>query len=135
MILTPTLSVFYSFPAGYYLALYGSLSDPETLQNCSLVISAKHGLFLLNYADSEREVNVLLLICSFYAEFYLRKQNRYKSRDTNSCKKECCMLPLKIFWLDMDKYPGDTAKIIDQSESFLLCGRVRTSQSRKNMNC
>ena len=32
------------------------------------------------------------------------------------------MLPLKLFWLDMDKFPGDAAKIIDQSESFLLEG-------------
>ena len=31
------------------------------------------------------------------------------------------MLPLKIFWLDMDKFPGGAAKIIDQSEPFLLC--------------
>ena len=31
------------------------------------------------------------------------------------------MLPLKIFWLDMDKFPGNAAKIIDidQSESFV----------------
>ena len=65
-------------------------------------------------------MNVLLLICSFNAEFYLRKQNRYKSWDTNSRKKNV-MLPLKIFWLDMDKFPGDAAKIIDQSGSFLLC--------------
>ena len=82
----------------------------------------------------------LLLICSFYAEFYPRKQNRYKSRDTNSRKKNV-MLPLKIFWLDMDKFPGDAVKIIDQSEPFLLWwgggggGRVRTFQSCKNMNC
>ena len=36
----------------------------------------------------------------------------------------------------MDKYPGDAAKIIDQSESFLLGGGggVRTSQSCKDMN-
>ena len=34
----------------------GSLNDPETLQNCPYVIPAKHGLFLLNYADSESEV-------------------------------------------------------------------------------
>ena len=32
----------------------------------------------------------------------------------------------------MDKFPGDAAKIIDQSESFLLGG---TFQSCKNMNC
>ena len=30
-------------------------------------------------------------------------------------------MPLKIFWLDMDKFLGDAAKIIDQLESFLLC--------------
>ena len=30
------------------------------------------------------------------------------------------MLALKIFWLDLDKFPGDAAKIIDQSQSFLL---------------
>ena len=30
------------------------------------------------------------------------------------------MLPLKILWLDMDKFPGDAAKITDQSKSFLL---------------
>ena len=49
----------------------------------------------------------------------------------------------------MDKFPSDAAKIIDQSESFLLCvcvcvgggggggrrGGVRTFQSCKNMNC
>ena len=52
----------------------------------------------------------------------------------------------------MDKFPGDAAKIIDQSESFLLLllllcvcvcvwggggggGGVRTFQSCKNMNC
>ena len=28
-----------------------------------------------------------------------------------------------IFWLDMDKFPGDAAKITDQSESFLLWGK------------
>ena len=32
------------------------------------------------------------------------------------------LLPLKIFWLDKDKFPGDAAKIIDQLESFLLQG-------------
>ena len=30
------------------------------------------------------------------------------------------MLPLKIFWSDMDKFPGNAGKIIDQSESFFL---------------
>ena len=65
---------------------------------------------------------MLLLFCSFYAEFCSRKQNRYKSRDTNSRKKDVVMLSLKIFWLNMDKFPGDAAEIIDQSESFLLWG-------------
>ena len=27
-----------------------------------------------------------------------------------------------LFWLDMDKFPGDAAKLIDQSKSFLLWG-------------
>ena len=31
------------------------------------------------------------------------------------------MLSLNIFWLHMDKFPADAAKIIDQSESF-CCG-------------
>ena len=43
----------------------------------------------------------------------------------------------------MDKFPGDAAKIIDQSESFFVVffffggggGGVRTFQSCKNMNC
>ena len=83
---------------------------------------------------------MLPLICIFYAEFYLRKQNRYKSRDTNSRKKNVGILSLKIFWSDMDKFPSNAAKIIDQSESFLLGGEegergVRTFQSCKNMNC
>ena len=33
------------------------------------------------------------------------------------------MLPLKIFWLDMDKFLSDAAKIIDQlgSVCFVVC--------------
>ena len=69
-------------------------------------------------------MNVLLQICSFYVEFYLRKQNRCKSWDTNSREKNVVMLPLKIFWLDMDKFPSDAAKVIDQSASF-CCVCVR----------
>ena len=30
------------------------------------------------------------------------------------------MLPLKIFWLDLDKFPGDAAKIIEQSQFFFV---------------
>ena len=47
------------------------------------------------------------------------------------------MLSLKIFWLDVDKFPGDAAKIIDQSESILSAGGgggVGTFQSCTNMN-
>ena len=87
------------------------------------MIPAKHGLFLLNYADSESEVSErvtadLQLLCGILLE----KTKQIQIPGYKQPQKECCMLPLKIFWLDMDKFLCDAAKIIDQSESFLLWG-------------
>ena len=76
------------------------------------VIPAKHGLFLLNYADWEREVSECVT-----ADLYplcgvlLEKTKRIQIPGYKLPKKECCMLPLKIFWLDMDTFSGNAAKI------------------------
>ena len=38
------------------------------------------------------------------------------------------MSQLKMFWSDMDKFPGDAAKIIDQSGSFLFISKFVQSE-------